>query len=103
MGWNGDVETLSGLRAGADHALRPRDRTRGGDAGDRAQELDQRGQVVRPEVEERAGACLEEEGRVRVPVLRARRLEQGQTGDGPPDRAVVHASEARLERGAEPG
>src|SRR5262249_34321775 len=76
--------------------------TRGpGHAADGPEERDERGQVVRSHVEERAAARLVVEGRVRVPVFVAVAEHGGRRGDRFADRAVVDQLAAGVQTGAE--
>ena len=66
-----DVELLAGARARADDARLAGLGGGRAHAGHRAEQLHERGQVVRADVEQRAGALLEQEVGVGVPRLRA--------------------------------
>jgi hypothetical protein len=71
------VEDLSCAWAAANDALVLRSAAEAGDGLDRAEHLDQRGQVVRTHVEQRTSALLEEELRAGVPGVRAGVAEGG--------------------------
>ena len=69
----------------------------------RAEQRDEGGDVVDADVEERARAGLEEEERVRVPVLHAVAEHGGAEGDRLADEALVQQLAHRLEAAAEEG
>ncbi len=68
---------------------------------DRAEEGHQRGEVVGADVEQRAGARLVEEGRVRVPGLGSEPEHGGGGRDRRADGAGAHRAHRRLDAGAE--
>ena len=98
-----DLERLARARARADDPPRAGRRADRGDARDRPEYLDERGQGVGTDVEQRSGAVLEEERRVRVPRVRARRLHQGKRGERRPDRPLVDQPSHGLQSGPEEG
>ena len=73
VGGHRDGDLLAGARPCADDPGRRRAGAARGHAGDRAEGLGERGQVVGAHVEQRPGAGLVEEVGVRVPAVRARR------------------------------
>ena len=89
MGRDLDREGRAGMRSLLDDPDVARPGPKSGDAGDRAEQLDQRRQVVRPEVEQRPGAGGVQEGRIRVPQVRARVLHDRQGGQRGPDLAAL--------------
>ena len=98
-----DGERLTGSRPGADDAGRAGLSGDRGDLGDRPEQLDQAGDVVRADVEQRTGAALKQKGRVGVPGLRSRLLHQGQRGLRLTDVPARHRPADRLRAGAEKG
>ena len=96
-----DGEFLAGLGPGADDAGFPGLGAEGGHPADAAEGLHEGGQVVRADVEQRSGAVLEQEVRVRVPGFRAGGLHQGQRGERLADVAALDHPAGGLDAGAE--
>src|SRR5215212_3381886 len=82
-------------------ALGERDACGPGDPPHRSHQGRERGQVVGPHIEHRAGAWLEIEVGVRVPVLRAVAQHERRYGDGLAYDPLVHDLAARLEAAAQ--
>ena len=86
-----------------DHSLGERDARRPGDPPYGSHQGRERGEVVGPHVEHRAGARLKEEVRVRVPVLGAVAEHERRHGDGLAYDPLVHDLAAGLQSAAEEG
>src|SRR5439155_4306594 len=84
-----------------DEPLGKTDARRGGDTLDRAEEIDERREIIRPHVQHRATAELVVELWVRMPRLGPVSGHEGGRGDGPANRAVVDELAARLDAAAE--
>ncbi len=101
VGRHADGDLLAGARPVADDPGGTRARTARGHAGDRAERLDERGQVVRAHVEQRSGTGLVEEVRVGVPAVRAGVLHHHGRGERRADRAGLDRPADGLQAGAE--
>ena len=97
----GDGEALARPRAGHDLPLRLAHRREPGDPADGPEQGDDRGQVVRAHVQERAGAVREELLGVRVPGVRAADEHRRADGERLADRTLVDQGAARLEGAAQ--
>src|SRR5215208_6018059 len=86
-----------------DRTLGERDARRPGDPPHGPHQGRERGEVVGPHVEHRAGAGLVVEVRIRVPVLGAVAEHERRYGDGLSDDPLVHDLAACLEAAAEEG
>src|SRR5919112_1729708 len=84
-----------------DHPLRERDARRPGDPSHGPHQSGERSQVVRPHVEHRTGAGLEEEVRVWMPVLGTVAEHERRYGDGLPYDPLVHYLAAGLQASTE--
>ena len=103
MGRDLDRDALAAARLAADHALLEAAAGHRHDRLDRPEQVDQRGDVVGADVEHRAAAALEEEGRVGVPGLHAAGHDARAAGDRPADRALVEQLAGELMAAAEEG
>ena len=101
MRGNLDGEFLAGLGAGTDDAGRFGGGADGGHLADRAEGLDQGGEVVRAHVEQGAGAVLEQERRVGVPGFGAGGLEGGHSGQRGADVATLDDPAGGLQASAQ--
>ena len=98
-----DVDHVTIFRLAGDHALREGDLAGAGDARYRAEQVDQRGDVVGAHVQHRTAARLVEEGRVRVPVfVTVANHERGRC-NGSADPAIVNQFATGLQAAAEEG
>ncbi len=94
-------ELFARARAGADDAGLARFRDGGAHLCDGPEQLHEGRDVVRADVEQRAGALLEEEVRVRVPRLGAGALHERERGERHADRAALDETTGRLDARAE--
>ena len=94
-------ERLAGPRPGADPPLRAGAARLGRHRRDRAEQADQRRDVVRTDVQQRTAARAVEEVRVRVPALGSRVHDRGVRPDRLADRALVDERAGRLQAAAE--
>ena len=100
-GWRVDRDLFARAWFGADGALLGRRRSESRDSADGPDQLDQVGDVVGPDIEHGAGAWLEEEIGIGVPVLHAvAHHVAGATGD-PAELAAVDQLARQLMRAAE--
>ena len=102
-GFHLDLEGFAGAGLAGDGAGGVADAGGGGDAGHGAEELDEVGDVVGPEVEDGSAAFDEEEVGVGVPVFHAVGEDGGGAGDDGADAAVVDGAAAGLVGGAHEG
>src|SRR5215218_4135798 len=84
-----DIERLPRLRSGSDHPSLPSLRPNSSDRGHWTEDLCERGEVVRPKVEERPGTHGVQECGVRMPQLGSRQLQQRQSRERGPDHALL--------------
>ena len=103
VGGDLDGEYRAGPRPTADDPGVAAAAARGRDLLGRAEDRGQHGQVVRPDVEQRSRAALEQELRIGMPALRARVLHQRQRRLRHADHPFVHQPPRGLQPGAEHG
>ncbi|MDI2022403.1 hypothetical protein PJL18_02941 [Paenarthrobacter nicotinovorans] len=101
MRGNLDGELLAGLGSGTDDAGGLGGGADGGHLADGAEGLDQGREVVRTHVEQRPGAVLEQEGRVRVPGFRTRGLERSHAGQWRADVTAFNDAARGLQAGTQ--
>ena len=101
VGGHGDGELLARPRPRADDPGFARLRGDGRHPCDGPEQLHERREVVRSDVEERSRALLEEEVGVRVPGLRTRALHQRERRERRADRAVLDQPPSGLDARAE--
>src|ERR1700756_390843 len=96
MGWDFDREFFALLRAGSKYSL---DKTSPGDRRHphyRPEQVDQRGEVVGPHVEDRSATRLVVELRVRMPTFRAGSQHECRSAQGLADGPVINQFASRL-------
>ena len=98
-----DLDHLAAARFAGHGAGGACGRGLGADPGDRPEQVDQLGHVVRPDVVDRAAAPLEEELGIWVPVLHPVRQHGRGAGDRTADPAGIDRPPAGLMRGTEEG
>ena len=98
-----DADRRPLLRLAGDGAVRNFDRGHAADALHRSQEIEQRGEIVRPHVEHGPAALLVVELRVGMPVLVPAAHHEGGERDRLADRPVVDHFSRRLNAGAQKG
>jgi hypothetical protein len=104
--WNSssvDLDHLALPRTRSDRAFRLGGRGQRGDALDRSQQVDQRGDVIGAHVHDRAGAGLVEEVRRGMPAFGPMALDGGVAGGDGADGALVQDGAGLLVRAAEEG